>query len=697
MTNEKTVQMQLSGKNLIIQNGILAKQASGAVTVQYGDTVILATVVASPGVRKDIDFFPLTVDYREKMYAAGKIPGGFFKREGRPREKEILTSRIIDRPLRPLFPKGFKNEVQIMVSVLSTDCENDADVLSIIGSSCALAISGIPFNGPVGAVRVGRVDGSFVINPTFQQLENSDIDLVIAGTKAAIIMVEGAAREIGEEVMGEALDLGYKSIQDIIKLQEDMVKEVLKDKKTSVEYTIEKPDPKIDTEVRAFATAKVKEALSLAKDDRKVAMGKLLEEVLAQFEEKFPESSLAIKAVMDSITKDIVRQTIIKTGKRVDGRGLGDIRSIDCKVGVLPRTHGSGLFTRGGTQALVATTLGTPGDKQIMDELEKEYKKRFMLHYNFPPFSTGEVRPNRGVGRREIGHGILAERSLMQVLPSDEEFPYTIRLVSDILESDGSSSMASICGSTLALMDAGVPIKTPIAGIAMGVIVEGEKSFILTDILGLEDHCGDMDFKVAGSSSGITAFQMDVKIEGVTIEIVKNALEDAKKARLFILDKMTQSIGTPRESLSAYAPKIVTIQIKTDKIRDVIGPGGKIIKKIIETTGVDIDINDDGKIYIAAVDSSACEKAQQMIADLVADAEVGKVYKGRVTRIMNFGAFVEVLPGKEGLVHISQLDHKRVAKVEDVVHEGDEITVKVIEIDDKGRVNLSRKAVLKKQ
>ncbi len=693
---QKKLEMQIAGRTLTLETGILAKQASGAVTVQYGDTVVLATVVVSPDVKKDINFFPLTVDYREKMYAAGKIPGGFFKREGRPREKEIITSRIIDRPIRPLFPKGFRNEVQIMVSVLSTDCENDSDILSIIGSSCALSISGIPFKGPVGAVRVGRINGECVINPTFQELEESDLDLVIAGTKGAIIMVEGAAKEIPEEVMLEALNSGHKVIKEIIELQEKIAGDI-KPAKPAESFTVYKIDKELQEKVEGFAKERVIQAIFLGNIERKNRLSEISKETTEHFKEIFPDSTVDIKNILDDISRDKIRQTIVKDNKRIDGRGLSQVRTIDCKVGILPRTHGSGLFTRGHTQALVITTLGTPGDMQIMDELEKEYKKRFMLHYNFPPFSTGEVRPNRGPGRREIGHGILAERAFFPVIPSDEEFPYTIRLVSDILESDGSSSMASICGSTLSLMDAGVPITAPVAGIAMGVIVENDKSFILTDIMGLEDHCGDMDFKVAGTKGGITAFQMDVKIEGVSLEIIKGALNDALKARLFILGKMEEAIKAPRSGLSAYAPKIVTLQVNTDKIRNIIGPGGKIIKKIIEDTNVDIDIKDDGKVYIAAVDVASCNKAQEIIESLIVDVEVGKIYKGKVTRIMNFGAFVEILPGKEGLVHISQLENRRVNKVEDVVHEGDEITVKVLEIDNQGRVNLSRKAVLKEQ
>jgi polyribonucleotide nucleotidyltransferase len=692
---QKKLEMELAGRTFTLETGVLAGQASGAVVVQYGDTVVLATAVISPQPKEGVDFFPLTVDYSEKMYAAGKIPGGFFKREGRPREKEILTARLIDRPLRPLFPDGFKNEVQIMVSVLSTDCENDSDVISIVGASCALAISGAPFNGPVGAVRVGRINGEFVINPTFQQLENSDLDLVLAGTKKAIIMVEGAAKEIPESVMLEALEAGHKGIQDIIKLQENLVKSLEIKEGTRPEYKIYEIDKELQGKVTELAEKKMTEAICLDKLTRRIQLAKLTEETIEQLQESYPESNGEIKVILDELKRDIIRRKIIKEKKRVDGRGLSDVRSINCKVGVLPRTHGSGLFTRGGTQALVITTLGTPSDMQIMDELEKEYKKKFMLHYNFPPFSVGEVRPNRGPGRREIGHGMLAERSLRPVLPPDDKFPYTIRLVSDILESDGSSSMASVCGSSLSLMDAGVPITAPVAGVAMGVIIEDGQALVLTDILGLEDHCGDMDFKVAGTTKGITAFQMDLKVEGVTLEILRKALDEALKARLFILEKMMQAINTPRQSLSNYAPKIIVLQINPDKIRDVIGPGGKIIKKIIEDTKVEIDIKDDGQIFIAAVDVEACNKAQQMIECLVADAEVGKIYKGKVTRIVNFGAFVEILPGKEGLVHISQLDEKRVEKVDDVVHEGEEIMVKVVEIDNQGRINLSRKAVLK--
>ncbi len=691
---KKQVEMQLAGRTLILETGTLAAQASGAVVAQYGDTVILSSVVVSPEPKEGIDFLPLTVDYREKMYAAGKIPGGFFKREGRPREKEILTSRIIDRPIRPLFPEGFRNEVQIIISVLSTDCENDADVLSIIGTSCALAISGVPIESYVGAVRIGRINGEFVVNPTFQQLENSDLDLVVAGTRKAIIMVEGSANEISDEVLLDALSLGHEVMQEIIGLQEKLLSSIENNEKNKVKIELYKIDKEMEEKVKEYVEGKIAQAISLNKEDRKNRLLEIFNEAIEHFKEIFSEKMADVKIVIEEIKKEKIRQKIIKEKKRVDGRSLTEVRQIDCKVGILPRTHGSGLFSRGHTQALVTTTLGTPADMQIMDELEKEYKKRFMLHYNFPPFSTGEIRPQRGPGRREIGHGILAERALTSVLPSDEKFPYTIRLVSDILESDGSSSMASICGSSLALMDAGVPISAPVAGVAMGVIVQGEESLIITDILGIEDHCGDMDFKVAGTKKGITAFQMDVKIEGVNLAVIKAALGDAFKARLFILDKMNKAIETHRANLSAYAPKIITLQINPDKIRDVIGPGGKIIKKIIEDTNVEIDIKDDGKVYIAAVDVDSCDRAQQMIEYLVADVEVGKVYKGKVGRIVNFGAFVEILPGKEGLVHISQLDNKRVNKVEDIVHEGEEVMVKVIEIDNQGRINLSRKAAL---
>ncbi|GAB4347328.1 MAG: polyribonucleotide nucleotidyltransferase [Candidatus Abyssubacteria bacterium] len=684
------VETKLGKHNLIIETGHMARQADGAVCVVLADTAVLVTAVASPHVRENVDFLPLTVDYREKTYAAGKIPGGFFKREGRPSEKEILTSRLIDRPIRPLFPDGYYNEIQIMATVISHDQANDPDVLSIIGASAALAISSIPFTKLIGAVRVGRINGEFVVNPTYDELEQSDIDLIIAGTKNAIVMVEGGAKEVDEESMIAALEFGHSMVKDTIKIQEDLVARCGKFKTPAPQPTL---DPAIVSKVESFASAKIAELIGLPeKIRRREETEKLLLETIQQFPEATEEQITKIKSSFEALEKKLLRDMIIKQQKRADGRSPKEIRQITCEIGLLPRVHGSALFTRGETQALVATTLGTSTDEQIMDELFGEYKKTFMLHYNFPPFSVGEVKPIRGPGRREIGHGALAERSLECMMPSFEEFPYTIRVVSDILESNGSSSMATVCGATLSLMDAGVPIKAPVAGIAMGLVQEGGNSVVLSDILGVEDHVGDMDFKVAGSRSGITAFQLDTKTEGLSLDTLAQALAQAREGRLFILDKMLEAIAQPRAEISKHAPRIIHMRIDPEKIRDVIGPGGRIIRGIVSETGAEVNVEDDGRVLIAASNPEAGEKAYNMIRSLVEEVEVGKIYTGKVKRVLKFGAFVEILPGKEGLVHISELSDKRVRRVEDVLNEGDTVTVKCIEIDRQNRINLSKRA-----
>ncbi|MBI5118924.1 polyribonucleotide nucleotidyltransferase [Candidatus Poribacteria bacterium] len=684
------VETKLGRQNLVIETGRMAKQADGAVCVYYGDSAVLVTAVASQDIRVGVDFLPLTVDYREKTYAAGKIPGGFFKREGRPSEKETLTSRLIDRPLRPLFPEGYFNETQVMATVISHDQENDPDVLSIIGASAALAISQIPFTKIVGAVRVGRVNGEFTVNPTSKELEQSDINLVIAGTKNAIMMVEGGAKEVDEETMLAALEFGHQMLKDTVEIQEQLVARCGKFKLPPPQAII---DPNIIAQVESFATAEFMEIFKIGdKLKRQERTHWLLEQTIKHFPEATDAEVKQISSAFADLERRLLRNMVLKQKKRADGRGHADIRPITCEIGLLPRVHGSALFTRGETQALVATTLGTSTDEQVMDELFGEYKKTFMLHYNFPPFSVGEVKPIRGPGRREIGHGALAERSLFTMMPSFEEFPYTIRVVSDILESNGSSSMATVCGATLSLMDAGVPIKAPVAGIAMGLIQEGNEAAILSDILGLEDHLGDMDFKVAGSNKGITGFQLDIKTEGLDLGILAKALEQAKAGRAHILSKMIEAIAKPRAEISKHAPKIIHMRIDPEKIRDVIGPGGRIIRGIVAETGAEIDIEDDGRVLIAAVNPEVGEKAYNMIRSLVEEVEVGKIYTGTVKRVLKFGAFVEILPGKEGLVHISELSDQRVRRVEDVLNEGDTVTVKCIEIDRQNRINLSKRA-----
>ncbi|AGA58173.1 MAG: polyribonucleotide nucleotidyltransferase [Thermobacillus sp.] len=688
------VEMQLGGRPLVLETGRLAKQANAAVTVRYGDTVVLCTATASKE-PKDLGFFPLTVNFEERLYSVGKIPGGFIKREGRPSEKAILASRLTDRPIRPLFPEGFRNEVQIVDLVMSVDQDCSPEISAMIGTSAALSISDIPFNGPIGGVIVGRVDGEFVINPTVEQEERSDIYVVVAGTRDAIMMVEAEADEVPEEVILEAIMFGHEEIKKIVDMIEELVSVAGKPK---MEVQLHAVDEEVNRAVREFASARLIEAIRVPeKQARQDAIDAVNADAIAYFEEVYaetPEKMADVKEVLHDIVKEEVRRLITHEKIRPDGRALNEIRPIECEVGLLPRTHGSGLFTRGQTQALSICTLGALGDVQILDGIDLEESKRFMHHYNFPPFSVGEARPLRAPGRREIGHGALGERALAKVIPPESEFPYTIRLVSEVLESNGSTSQASICASTLAMMDAGVPIKAPVAGIAMGLIKDGDQFSILSDIQGMEDHLGDMDFKVAGTAKGVTAIQMDIKIDGIDREILSQALEQAREGRMYILGKMLEVIKEPRKQLSPYAPKIIIMQINPDKIRDVIGAGGKIINKIIEDTGVKIDIEQDGKVYIASADEAANEKARQIIEGIVKDVVVGEIYVGTVRRIEKFGAFVEILPNKEGLVHISQLSTERVAKTEDVVKIGDKITVKVTEIDQMGRINLSRKAVL---
>jgi polyribonucleotide nucleotidyltransferase len=687
------IELELGGKQLQIETGKIALQANGAVTVRLGDTVVLSAVCASDKAIEGQDFFPLSVDYREKTYAAGKIPGGFFKREGRPSEKEILSCRIIDRPIRPLFPEGFRNEVQCHNIVLSADQQNDADILGLIGTSAALAISDIPFNNIIAAARVGRINGQLMINPTFADLEESDINMTIAGSKDSVTMVEGGGREISEADMLSALNFGHEHIKLIVAKIEELHRLA---GKTKAPFTSTAIDENLKSKIISMAEARLGEYNRVAdKEERRNKKKQLAEEIQAALAEEFPDSELIISTQMTEIDAAVMRRMIVEENRRIDGRGPDDIRQITCEVGILPRTHGSALFTRGQTQALVVITLGTKIDEQRIDDLEGESTKSYMLHYNFPPFATGEVRPMRGVSRREVGHGALAERALQPIIPVEEKFPYTIRIVSDILESNGSSSMASVCGGSLALMDGGVPIKSAVAGVAMGLIKEGEKVIVLTDILGDEDHFGDMDFKVAGTAKGITAFQMDIKMTGIDISTMETAMEKARIARLFILNKMNEVMPASREEISSYAPRIITFKIKVDKIGEVIGPGGKMIRSIIEATGAKIDIEDDGTVLIAAVDGEAGKKAQEMVQAIVEEPEIGKVYSGKVRRITNFGAFVEILPGTDGLLHISEIDHSHVARVEDFLKLGDTVQVKVINIDPEGKIRLSRKVLTK--
>lgn len=684
--------MELAGRELTIETGRIAKQASGAVLVRYGDTVMLCTATASAEPREGIDFFPMTVDYEERLYAVGKIPGGFIKREGRPTEKAILAARLTDRPCRPLFPKGFRNAVHIVSTVLSVDQDSPPEVLSICGASAALSISNIPFAGPIAAVVVGWVDGKPVINPNQAESAASRLHLVVASTRDAIMMVEAGAHELTEEEILEAIMSGHEANKQIVDLQDKMVAEIGREKMTVKTF---EPDAGIAEQVRAFSAERVKEAVrTIEKQAREAAIDAVRNETAAHFAELFPENDKDVRVTFDSLVKETMRTMIITENLRPDGRKSDEIRPITCEVSILPRTHGSGLFTRGQTQVLNVCTLGAPGEVQRLDGLGLEESKRYMHHYNFPPYSVGEAGFMRGASRRDIGHGALAERALVPVLPSEEEFPYTIRLVSEVVESNGSTSMGSVCGSTLSLMDAGVPIKKPVSGVAMGLIKEGDGLAILSDIQGMEDFLGDMDFKVAGTKDGITALQMDIKISGLSREILARALDQAKKGYMHIMDRMVEAIPEPRAELSRYAPRIITMQIHPDKIRDVIGPGGKMINKIVAETDADIDIEPDGTIYIAAVSPDSGKKAQQMIEALTKDVEPGEVYMGKVTRVEKYGAFVEILPGKDGLVHISRLAHERVEKTEDVVNIGDEIPVKVIGIDDRGRIDLSRRAAI---
>ncbi len=693
----QTFETDLAGRKLKLEIGKYANQANGAVMVRYGDTSVLATAVASKE-PKDTDFFPLTVNYEERLYAVGKIPGGFIKREGRPSDKAILASRLIDRPIRPLFDEGFRNEVQVVTTVMSVDQDCSSEIAAMIGASVALSISDIPFKGPIGGVVVGRVDGQLVINPTVEQMEKSDLHLVVAGTKHGVNMVEAGSDEVPEETMLEAILFGHEVIKELVAFQEQIVEKVGLPK---MEPELHQVDPGLEKRVRELATDSLIQAVQVIdKQERQDAIDQVKEEVLAQMageltEEEWAEQEKDMNTVLDQIVKEEVRRLILEEGKRPDGRSVDEIRPLSSEIDVLPRTHGSGLFRRGQTQVLSVCTLGALGDVQILDGLDLEESKRFMHHYNFPPFSVGEARPIRSPGRREIGHGALGERALEPVIPSEDVFPYTIRLVSEVLESNGSTSQASICASTLALMNAGVPIKAPVAGIAMGLVKEEDNVVVLTDIQGMEDHLGDMDFKVAGTRKGVTALQMDIKIEDIDRNILQRALEQARKARMVILDNMEATIKEPRKQLSPYAPKITTLRIHPDKIRDVIGPSGRVINKIIEETGVKIDIEQDGRIFIASPETEQNERAKKIIEDLVREVVVGETYLGTVKRIEKYGAFVEIIPGKEGLVHISQLDLNRVGKVSDVVKVGDSIMVKVTEIDDQGRINLSRKAVLK--
>lgn len=697
---QKKWSLQIGGRILEIETGLLAGQANGSVTVRYGDTVVLATAVMSKEASKISGYFPLMVDYEERYYAAGKIKGSrFIKREGRPSDEAILTGRVVDRTIRPLFNGRMRNEVQVVITVLSIDGENDTDIVSMIAGSAALHISNIPWDGPIGAVRVGKIGDQFLLNPVNGELKESELDLVIAGTKDKINMIEAGAKEVLEEDIIKAFEFGQEAVKKIVAFLEDIRKEVGKEK---ADPALLQGTPEFEEEVRKMLITEGLEE-SLYNQDKKVIAektdairNKIFEHIEQNNEGDISKLKEVAVQILEEISDEIVHKNILEKEKRPDGRKLDEIRHIDCKVGVLPRTHGTGLFTRGETQALTVTTLGSPGDEQIIDTMELDVKKRYIHHYNFPPFSVGEIKPMRGPGRREVGHGALAEKALVPVLPSKEEFPYTILLVSEVLSSNGSSSMASTCGSTLSLMDAGVPIKRPVSGIAMGIIVgEKDKFKILTDIQGAEDHYGDMDFKVAGTEKGITALQMDVKVDGVTIAMLKAVLSQSQKNRMEILEKMLSAIASPRKEMSQYAPRIIIMKINPDKIRNVIGTGGKIINEIIDETGVQIDIEDDGSIFITSIDESSAKKAQEWIDNLTHEVKSGEKFNAKITRIMNFGAFAEILPGQEGLIHISELADHRVEKVEDVVKVGDVVPVKVKNIDEQGRINLSLKDVAK--
>ncbi len=688
-----SVEVEIRNKKLILETGELAKQSDGAVVVKYGETIVLATVVADKEVKEGKDFLPLTIDYQEKAYSAGKIPGGFLKREGRLSEKEVITSRIIDRPIRPLFPKSFYSETQGIVSVLSYGDEYISDVLGIIAMSGALTISDIPFEGPVGSVRVGRLNGELIVNPSVDSIGDLDLDIIVAGTEEAVTMVEGSAFEVSEDVLLSAIDFAHTEIKRIVDIQKRLGEKIGEPKRTVME--IEKDESLIQS-VRDFVIARMKDAIKIPdKQQRQKEIDSILNEAIEHFCQDDNDKRIKeIASYFDEIERDLVRGLIINEGVRVDGRRPDEIRPITSRIGFLPRAHGSALFVRGETQALAVVTLGTSSDEKKIDSLDGDSYKSFMLHYNFPPFSVGEVKPLRSPGRREIGHGILAEKALSPVIPSSDKFPYTIRVVSDILESNGSSSMATVCGSTLALMDAGTPINDPVAGIAMGLIKENDTFIVLTDILGLEDHLGDMDFKVAGTEKGITAFQMDVKIKGVSREVMENALARAREGRLFILNKIRETISAPRENLSANAPRIYQMRVKKEKIKDVIGTGGKVIRSIIDATGVKIDIDDEGLVNIASKDGDSLTKAKEIIEGIVEEPEIGRLYRGKVKKIMDFGAFVEILPGTEGLCHISQISDRHIRKVSDEIKEGDEILVKVLDIDRAGKIRLSRKEAM---
>ncbi|MCT8976810.1 polyribonucleotide nucleotidyltransferase [Clostridium sp. CX1] len=691
----QVMETTVAGRTLKVEHGKVGMLSNSAVLVSYGDTVILVNANASDKPREGVDFFPLSIEYEERLYAVGKIPGGFIKREGKPSEKAILHARAIDRPIRPLFPKGYRNDVQVVCTVVSVEQDNAPDILAINGASIALCLSSIPFNNPVAAVSVGLIDEEFIINPTLEQREKSTLNLTVCATKERVMMVEAGGDEIPEDVMYEGIMFGFEECKKIVAFQEEVMTKLGKEKSIVELYKV---DEAIEKDVRDFAFNMIKEAMYITdKDQRNEAMDSVKEKVSGEFSEKYPENGADIADIIYSIQKEIVRNMLLNEHRRPDGRGFEEVRPISCDVALLPRTHGTGLFTRGLTQVMTVATLGALGDVQILDGLGSEEFKRYMHHYNFPSYSVGEVRPLRGPGRREIGHGALAEKALEPLIPNEEEFPYTIRLVSEVLSSNGSTSQASVCASTLALLDAGVPIKRPAAGIAMGLITSEDlsKEEVITDIQGIEDFFGDMDFKVAGTEVGITAIQFDTKIKGLSNDCIKKSLEGAKKARLHILQKMNECISQPREELSKYAPKTYTMSIDPDKIRDVIGPGGKVINKIIAETGVKIDIKEDGKIFVMSDDSVCAKRALKIIDDLTREVKVGEIYLGKVTKITTFGAFVEILPGKEGLVHISKLDFARVNKVEDIVSVGDEILVKVTEIDNQGRVNLSRKDAIK--
>jgi polyribonucleotide nucleotidyltransferase len=688
------LERQFAGRPLVIETGKMARQADGSCTVQFGDTMVLCTATAQDN-PTHLPFFPLTVEYRERTYAAGKIPGGFIKREGRPSDKEILSARLIDRPLRPLFPDGFANETQIFVYVISADQENDADVMALTGASLALSMSRIPFAGPVAAVRIGRIQGQWVLNPTFQQLEYSDLDIIVAGSEDAIMMVEGGALEVPEADIAEGLAVAHVGIKELIAIQNEVLGQI--EVPDTMAWTPKEVNPAIRARVEEVVGTRVAEALTVAgKHERAAALAAVKTEAAAALAEEFPESERDVGSVVKDLEKREMREMILSTGKRSDGRGTDEVRPITVDVGVLPRAHGSALFTRGQTQALGVTTLGTQGDEQAFDTVDYavQQKKSFMLHYNFPPFSTGEVKPVRGTSRREIGHGALAERALEAMLPPFDEFPYTVRVVSDVLESNGSSSMATVCAGSLSLMDAGVPMRAAVAGVAMGLIKEGDRVAVLTDILGSEDALGDMDFKVAGTREGVTSIQMDIKIEGLTVELMTEALEKANRARMHILGIMEEALPSPRTELSQYAPRIITIKVDPAKIGEIIGPKGKTIRGIQEATGATINIDDDGTVTIASVSGEGGERARKIIAGMTQEPEVGLIYEGQVKSTTTFGAFVEILPGTEGLLHISELQAGRVEKTEDVVKKGDIVQVKLLSIDEKGRLRLSRKAAI---